>query len=120
MGNLAREGLRTLVVACKPLTAAQYEHFRSAMGAAKLAKTNRAGAVRAVWDMLQEEMKLLAVTAVEDRLQVVMPPRVPLDLRRTAPPQSLLLLCGLLSSPLLSLRLASSIFFSSSSTNCTN
>ena len=73
VGNLAREGLRTLVVACKPLTAAQYEHFRSAMGAAKLAKTNRAGAVRAVWDMLQEEMKLLAVTAVEDRLQVMMP-----------------------------------------------
>eukprot|EP00965_Chrysotila_dentata_P237282 6201810-Pleurochrysis_carterae.AAC.4 len=46
VGNLAREGLRTLVVAAKALSDAQYAHFERAMKTAQLAKTNRAEAVR--------------------------------------------------------------------------
>ena len=40
-----------------------------AMHAARLAKSGRAEAIGAVWDMLQEELTLLCVTAVEDKLQ---------------------------------------------------
>ena len=39
------------------------------MRAAQLAKVGRAEAVRAVLEMLQEDMQLVCVTAVEDRLQ---------------------------------------------------
>ena len=39
------------------------------MHAARLAKSGRAEAIGAVWDMLQEELTLLCVTAVEDKLQ---------------------------------------------------
>ena len=41
VGNLAREGLRTLVVACKHLSAAQYEYFREALEVAKVASGPR-------------------------------------------------------------------------------
>ena len=69
MGNLSREGLRTLVVACKELDGAQYAQFAQAMRGARLAKTGRAEAVHAVFEMLQEDMRLICVSAVEDRLQ---------------------------------------------------
>ena len=98
MGNLAREGLRTLVVASKRLSQAvtksqsykvtklrscklrvtqatsyklqaQYDNFARAMQAAQLVRTNRAEGVRAVLEMRQEDMQLVCVTAVEDRLQ---------------------------------------------------
>jgi len=42
VGNLAREGLRTLVVAARALSEAQYETFARAMGAAQLARVGRA------------------------------------------------------------------------------
>lgn len=71
VGNLAREGLRTLVVAEKRLTALQYEHFAREMARARRtsARGGRAEAVRAALEMLQEDMRLVCVTAVEDRLQ---------------------------------------------------
>ena len=46
-GNLAREGLRTLVVACRPLSEAQYAAFAADLAKARLAKTARHAAVRA-------------------------------------------------------------------------
>ena len=55
-GNLAREGLRTLVVACRPLTEAQYAEFAAELAKARLAKTGRNAAVRAAFAMLEEEM----------------------------------------------------------------
>mmetsp|Transcript_14750 Transcript_14750/g.36831 ORF Transcript_14750/g.36831 Transcript_14750/m.36831 type:complete len:1168 (-) Transcript_14750:409-3912(-) len=70
VGNLAREGLRTLVVACKELTTEQYEHFRVSLDAARLTKLRRAEAVQSVLEQLQEDMQLLCITAVEDKLQV--------------------------------------------------
>jgi phospholipid-translocating ATPase len=72
VANLAREGLRTLVLACRPLSPSQLAQFQVAMGSARLGQRGApANAVAAVWDELQsqEEMRLLAVTAVEDTLQ---------------------------------------------------
>ena len=72
VASLAREGLRTLVLACRPLSPSQLAQFQVAMGSARLGQRGApASAVAAVWDELQsqEEMRLLAVTAVEDTLQ---------------------------------------------------
>ncbi|XP_037068803.1 probable phospholipid-transporting ATPase IIB [Pollicipes pollicipes] len=67
--NLAREGLRTLVVASKRLTPEQYAEFEQRYTAAKLSVTDRAAKVSAVVESLEREMELLCLTGVEDRLQ---------------------------------------------------
>ena len=67
--NMAREGLRTLVVAKKILTEEQYLDFEQRYQAAKLSVVNRSAQVAAVVESLQRDMKLLCVTGVEDRLQ---------------------------------------------------
>jgi len=69
-GNMAREGLRTLVVAKRSLTEDQYLEFDNRYQAAKLAMTDRACRVAAVVESLERDMELLTVTGVEDRLQV--------------------------------------------------
>ncbi|VVC25360.1 P-type ATPase, transmembrane domain,P-type ATPase, phosphorylation site,P-type ATPase, C-terminal,P- [Cinara cedri] len=69
-GNMAREGLRTLVVARKNLTEDQYVEFESRLNSARLAVTGRAQRVATVVDTLEREMELLCVTGVEDKLQV--------------------------------------------------
>ena len=66
-GNMAREGLKTLVVVKRPFTEEQCSEFDSRYQAAKFALTDRA----AVVESLERDMKLLAVTGVEDRLQVI-------------------------------------------------
>ena len=67
--NMAREGLRTLVVAKKSLTNEQYTDFEQRYANAKLAVVNRAAQVSAVVESLERDMELLCVTGVEDRLQ---------------------------------------------------
>ena len=67
--NMAREGLRTLVVAKKSLTKEQYADFEQRYSNAKLAVVNRAAQVAAVVESLERDMELLCVTGVEDRLQ---------------------------------------------------
>jgi len=67
--NMAREGLRTLVVASKILTEEQYLDFEQRYQAARLSVVNRAAQVAAVVESLQRDMALLCVTGVEDRLQ---------------------------------------------------
>ncbi|XP_043203202.1 probable phospholipid-transporting ATPase IIB isoform X3 [Amphibalanus amphitrite] len=67
--NLAREGLRTLVVASKRLSQEQYTEFEQRYNAAKLSVTDRAAKVSAVVESLEREMELLCLTGVEDRLQ---------------------------------------------------
>ena len=72
VASLAREGLRTLVLASRQLSPSQLERFRAALAAARLGQHGApASAVAAVWEdlMRQEGMTLLAVTAVEDKLQ---------------------------------------------------
>ena len=68
-GNLAREGLRTLVVAVRSLSEAQYEGFAAELARARLAKTQRHAAVRSAFEVLEEGLSVVCVTAVEDRLQ---------------------------------------------------
>ena len=81
-GNLAREGLRTLVVACKQLSDEQYAAFAAELARAKLAKVARKEAVHAAFVALEDEMAVLCVTAVEDKLQANVRPT--LDMLRAA------------------------------------
>lgn len=67
--NMAREGLRTLVVAKKSLTPDQYSDFEQRYNNAKLSVVNRSAQVAAVIESLERDMELLCVTGVEDRLQ---------------------------------------------------
>ncbi|KAK0268996.1 putative aminophospholipid-translocase [Friedmanniomyces endolithicus] len=69
-GNMAREGLRTLVIGRKALSTTQYVAFSSAYTAAALTLSNRdAGMARVVKQHLETNLDLLGVTGVEDKLQ---------------------------------------------------
>ncbi|XP_054984045.1 probable phospholipid-transporting ATPase IIB isoform X2 [Sorex araneus] len=68
-GNMAREGLRTLVVARRPLTEEQYQDFESRYTQAKLSLHDRTIKVAAVVESLERDMELLCLTGVEDQLQ---------------------------------------------------
>ena len=68
-GNMAREGLRTLVVAKKVLSEDQYHDFETKYNAARLSVTDRIARVTAVVESLERELELLCLTGVEDRLQ---------------------------------------------------
>uniref|UniRef100_A0A6M2E149 Phospholipid-transporting ATPase n=1 Tax=Xenopsylla cheopis TaxID=163159 RepID=A0A6M2E149_XENCH len=68
-GNMAREGLRTLVVAKKTLTEDQYNDFETRYNAARVSKTDRNTKVAQVVESLEREMELLCLTGVEDKLQ---------------------------------------------------
>ncbi|CAG2181838.1 unnamed protein product, partial [Oppiella nova] len=67
--TMARDGLRTLVVAKKTLTEHQYLDFESRYNQAKCAMTDRNTKISAVLGHLQKDMELLCLTGVEDRLQ---------------------------------------------------
>jgi phospholipid-translocating ATPase len=68
-GNMAREGLRTLVVSKKTLTEEQYRDFETKYNAAKVSLTDRVARVSAVIEALERDLELLCLTGVEDRLQ---------------------------------------------------
>ncbi|KAM9096596.1 putative phospholipid-transporting ATPase IIB isoform 4-T4 [Sarcophilus harrisii] len=68
-GNMAREGLRTLVVAKKSLTEEQYQDFENRYSQAKLSIHDRTLKVAAVIESVEREMELLCLTGVEDQLQ---------------------------------------------------
>ncbi|KAF5389366.1 hypothetical protein D9757_004373 [Collybiopsis confluens] len=72
-GNMAREGLRTLVVARKRLSPASYAAFEQAHHVASTStdpSMSRADAqAQVVADHLEHDMELLGLTGVEDRLQ---------------------------------------------------
>ncbi|KAG5872559.1 hypothetical protein JTB14_033978 [Gonioctena quinquepunctata] len=69
VGNMARDGLRTLVVAKKNLTEEQYFDFEARYNAARLSTTDRVARVAQVVESLEREMELLCITGVEDKLQ---------------------------------------------------
>ncbi|XP_060030052.1 probable phospholipid-transporting ATPase IIB isoform X2 [Erinaceus europaeus] len=81
-GNMAREGLRTLVVAKRTLTEEQYQDFESRYTQARLSLHDRALKVAAVVESLEREMELLCLTGVEDQLQADVRPT--LELLRNA------------------------------------
>ncbi|KAI0016210.1 phospholipid-translocating P-type ATPase [Xylariomycetidae sp. FL0641] len=68
--NMAREGLRTLVVGRKKLSPSQYREFSHKHQEASLAIHGReAGMQRVVAEYLERDLELLGVTGVEDKLQ---------------------------------------------------
>ncbi|KAJ3042805.1 putative aminophospholipid-translocase [Rhizophlyctis rosea] len=69
-GNMAREGLRTLVIGRKRLSEEAWREFQRRYAAAKISVNDRNEAMRqTVEDILEKELELLGVTGVEDRLQ---------------------------------------------------
>jgi len=72
--NMAREGLRTLVVARKVLSASTYADFENRYNKAKCDMINRNLKVAAEIESLEREMELLCLTGVEDKLQTNVKP----------------------------------------------
>ena len=72
-GNMAREGLRTLVVGRKKLSDDAYRAFEKAYKDAQVsggsAEERSAGIAAVVSSHLENELELLALTGVEDKLQ---------------------------------------------------
>ncbi|KAE8164231.1 hypothetical protein BDV40DRAFT_120722 [Aspergillus tamarii] len=68
--NMAREGLRTLVVGRKRLSLQQYQEFDAKYKQASLALQGRdVGMAKVISEYLERDLELLGVTGVEDRLQ---------------------------------------------------
>ena len=68
--NMAREGLRTLVVGRKKLSLGQYREFTRDYSEASLSIAGRdTGMQRVVAQHLEQDLELLGVTGVEDKLQ---------------------------------------------------
>ncbi|GKZ37397.1 putative aminophospholipid-translocase [Aspergillus brasiliensis] len=68
--NMAREGLRTLVVGRRRLSSQQYEEFTTKYKQASLALQGRdVGMAKVISEYLERDLELLGVTGVEDRLQ---------------------------------------------------
>jgi phospholipid-translocating ATPase len=69
-GNMAREGLRTLVMARKRLSSSLYQEFKSRYHEASIKVEGRNEAMAAVVsDLLEHDLELLGLTGVEDKLQ---------------------------------------------------
>ena len=66
----AQEGLRTLVLGYRDLTEAQFEEWMVAYRAAAAATKDRAERLSQVADDLERDMRVVGVTAIEDKLQV--------------------------------------------------
>ncbi|ETI48444.1 hypothetical protein L917_07193 [Phytophthora nicotianae] len=71
--NYAREGLRTLVLGRRVLTAEEYRHYNEAYVAASTALEDRETKLDACAEMIEKNMQLLGVTAIEDKLQEGVP-----------------------------------------------
>jgi phospholipid-translocating ATPase len=68
-GNLAREGLRTLVYAKRDVSADEYGLFAERWMTARMSQINRKETMDAVQSDMERDMQLLALTGVEDKLQ---------------------------------------------------
>lgn len=66
--NLSNEGLRTLVISMKSLTEKQYEDWSRKYTEAKADLNDRERLVQLCIEELEQDMDLLGVTGVEDRL----------------------------------------------------
>ena len=81
--NMAREGLRTLVVGRKRMSVQQYQEFSANYKEASVAINGRdTGMARVVSHYLERDLELLGVTGVEDKLQKDVKPS--LELLRNA------------------------------------
>lgn len=68
-GNMAREGLRTLVFGMKALTEEQYSDFERRYHEAECSMENRDANVQHVVETLEQDLQPLCITGVEDKLQ---------------------------------------------------
>ena len=66
--NLAREGLRTLVITHKLLNETVYQEFEEKLRKAKASMSDRENNIRKVIESLEMDMEFLAVSGVEDKL----------------------------------------------------
>ncbi|ODQ67908.1 phospholipid-translocating P-type ATPase [Nadsonia fulvescens var. elongata DSM 6958] len=70
IGNMAREGLRTLVIGRKKLSPTLYDEFVKKYHTASLSMVDRDSDMQTVVDdYLEHDLELLGLTGVEDRLQ---------------------------------------------------
>lgn len=78
-GNMAREGLRTLVIGRKVLSTSVYEDFSSNYREASLAMKDRDQTMQKVVSYyLEQDLELLGLTGVEDKLQTDVKPSIEL------------------------------------------
>uniref|UniRef100_A0A0G4HX08 Phospholipid-transporting ATPase n=1 Tax=Chromera velia CCMP2878 TaxID=1169474 RepID=A0A0G4HX08_9ALVE len=68
--NFGRTGLRTLVIASRVLSARELADFDARYSEARASMTDRAGRMRRAIESLEGGLSLLALTGVEDRLQI--------------------------------------------------
>ncbi|KAI8868340.1 phospholipid-translocating P-type ATPase [Ramicandelaber brevisporus] len=69
-GNMARQGLRTLVIARKRLSLELYNEFDTMYSQAKVSMSNRqANMDQVISNYLEHDLELLGLTGVEDKLQ---------------------------------------------------
>jgi phospholipid-translocating ATPase len=66
--NLAREGLRTLVVGSRVVKAAEYERFRQSFERANESMDERERKIEKAIGYLERNIELLGITGVEDKL----------------------------------------------------
>lgn len=72
VGNMSREGLRTLVIASKGMTETDYNLFKTRYNEANSSMVDRLATVELVInDFLEKNLDVLGVTGVEDGLQVL-------------------------------------------------
>ena len=69
--NLARDGLRTLVICQKYLTLSEYESWEKIYHNASVAQFNRNEKEQKAIESLESNMEFLCITGVEDTLQVL-------------------------------------------------
>jgi phospholipid-translocating ATPase len=67
--NLGMEGLRTLVISQKMLNKEKFEKWQVEYNEARASLHNREANTEAVVEKLEEDMELLGITGVEDKLQ---------------------------------------------------
>lgn len=69
-GNMAREGLRTLVVTRKKVPKEAWELFRKDYHEASISTTDRSAAMaQVISNYLEHDLEVLGITGVEDKLQ---------------------------------------------------
>lgn len=68
--KFASEGLRTLVLGIKDLTAKEFEAWKSMHHEAAISMEDRETKLDLVYDEIEKNLELLGATAIEDKLQV--------------------------------------------------
>ncbi|KAG5643214.1 hypothetical protein DXG03_001334 [Asterophora parasitica] len=81
LGEFASQGLRTLTLAYKVIQKDEYEAWSERYHTASIAMVERDEKIEAVSDELEQDLRLLGATAIEDRLQDGVPEAIA-DLKR--------------------------------------